>query len=280
MTDVLYEILDGKSEIKIGDKIVYFKHPSVFSNLKQEKLIERFKEIGAKNGILPESSLIEEACFNGAWSKEKDEESRLLDWELGKIQTSFSKTKDPSLKKQIEGRIQDIDRQASVLKKERDEITRFSLEKYALIKASFVTCQENLYEDEELSKNIKVGDEGIFVTPYISKIQELSSKENLLHAAYKPEMLNCFFIYQENPQLIFSQNIYQLTIFKRDLLIYGTTLHSKLRNGDIPESVKNDPVKVFDWQKTDKVEQEAESIRSMVNRRGGLDNLTPQDKLT
>lgn len=280
MTDILYEILDGKSEIKIGDRKIYFKHPSVFAHLRQEKLVNHFKEIGSKNGILPEKTLIEEACSSGAWSKEKDEEARLLEWELGRIQLSFSKTKDPSLKKQIEGRIQEIDRQASLLRREKEEIVKFSLEKYSLIKASFATCQENLFEDESLALKIKDGDEGALVTPYISKIHELSSKENLLHAAYKPEMLNCFFIYQENPQQIFSQNIYELTIFRRDLLIYGSTLFSKLRNGDIPENIKNDPVKVFDWQKTDKLEEEAESIRSMANRRGGLDNLTPQDKLT
>jgi len=280
MTDILYEILDGKSEIKADGRIVYFKHPSVFANLKQEKFVNHFKEIGAKNGILTESALIEEACLNGSWNKQKDEESRLLDWELGRIQNSFSKTKDPNLKKQIESRIKEIESQALVLRKERDDITRFSLEKYALIKASFMTCQENLFEDELLTINIKDGEGGGLVSPYVNKIQELSSKENLLHAAFKPEMTNCFFIYQENPQQIFSQNIYELTVFKRDLLIYGTTLFSKLRNGDIPESVKSDPVKVFDWQKTDRVEDEAESIRSIAQRKGGLDNLSPADKLT
>lgn len=278
--EVLYEILDGKSEIKLDKKVVFFKHPSIFAHLKQDKLIELYRERGKKSGILPEAALIEEASNNGSWSKERDEEVRMTAWELGRMQASFPKIKEPFLRKQAEQRINEIDSQLSSLKKERDDITRFSLERYSLIKTSLACCAENLYEDEGLTKKIKSGDEGVFLTPYISKIQELSSKENLLTAAYKPEMMNLLFLFQENPYQIFAQNIYEMSIFKKELLVYGVGLLSKLKNSDIPDSIKNDPIRIFDWQKTDKDEYEGESLRSLAQRKGGLNNLTANDKLT
>lgn len=278
--DILYEILDEKSEIKLKNRIVFLKHPTVFEGLKQDGLVDYFKRIGADNGLLPEADLIKEACAGGSWDKEKDEETKLLNWELNKMQVQFSKIKEPFLKGRAESRINEIQSSLSVLQKERDEITRFSLEKYALVKSSMACCRENLYTDETLTQKIADGEEGDFITPYIGKIQELSSKENLLKAAFKAEMLNCIYIFQENPYHIFSQNIYQLTTFKRDLLIYGISLFSKLKNSEIPEGIKNDPIRVFDWQRNDKVEEDAESIRSMANRRGGLENLSARDKLT
>lgn len=277
---ILFEILDGKSELVSGSRVAYYRHPSIFLHLKQERHSEKFREDGIRQGLMSESELIAEACGNGAWDDERESLIKALTWEVSKTRRAYEKITEPFLRKQNEERLNGVIKELEDLQKERNEIVQYSLEKYALVKTSFFICHENLFEDQDLTIPIAQELSPLFVAPYITKNQELSARDSILAAAYRPEIFDLFSICHENPAEILGGNVYKLSFFQKDLIVYGHYLYSKLKHNEVPDWAKVNAIKLFEWKKEDKDTEQYEGHRKLAQRKGGLDKITAEDKLT
>ena len=276
---VLFEILDKKSQIFCGADCVYFGHQSIFLHLQQERKCSFFKEQGRRSGLLPEDELLKDAVKNGGWSKEKEDLMKLISWEVGKMMKAYDKITDPSIKKNNLERLEQRKKDLAEIKAERDSICSFSLERYVTVKSSFFICRENLFYDESLTENISETDAQRFVPAYIEKSQELGNRDNILRAAFRPEIFDFFSIYKNAPGEIIKGSIYEMTFFQKDLIVYGNYLFQKLSNNDVPDWARTDAVRLFEWKREDK-ETEDVNIRKIVEKAGGVDKIRPEDKLT
>ena len=102
----------------------------------------------------------------------------------------------------------------------------------------------------------------------------------MLKAAYSTSFFDLFFIY-DSLDKIFNKNIYELSIFQKELLGYGKVLYSKMTKiANIPESVKNDPLKLYFYEEKMTEKENETNLRKYIESKGGPDNMTVEDKLT
>ena len=70
-----------------------------------------------------------------------------------------------------------------------------------------------------------------------------------------------------------------MTVFQKDLLFYAHVLSSKLKNMDIPDGIRNDPIAIYNFKPKDESVNEKENFnaRKFVQSKGGLEKMKPED---
>lgn len=280
-SEILCEVLDGKSEILYGkDEVAYFKHPTIIESLKEQKEYKQFEERAKNAGLSTEDELIDAACFGGKWSEEKESRIKDLLFSNDGLRRVLLKQQDPSMKARTEEKIHSQQLEIDELKKERNSLIRGSLENYILINSTIHFCSKRIFDDKEClnpAKNIDV-----ILDSYNLKLAELIKRENLLKAAFYPSFFDLFFLYGDSPYMIINKSGDELTVFQKDLLVYGHILNQKLKSQDIPKIVKNDPVQLYNFDlntKNNKKQRTPDEIeenfdpRKFVEKAGGLEKL-------
>ena len=276
---LLAEIIQGYS---LFDNGLVFKHPSVSERLNLPNLEKGSYEKGRELGFITKEENVKLSISIGRWSIEKDQEIKDLEWSVSAFKRQLGKLQDPSLKLEIEDKIKRDKQSLDALLLERKTCEGVSLEDYVSSKMPITLCQLEVFEDLSFSKPIDRELARKITSQYLKKNSELLDRDQLLKAVFISSFFDLFFIY-DSLYNIFSKSIYELTVFQRELLGYGRVLHSKLtKMADIPDSVKNDPVKLYlhkekGLEKTEVVETK---VRDLVESAGGLDNIKAEDKLT
>lgn len=277
-SEVLEEIVQGFSEIAPG---VYFKHPSIKDRLVLSKLEKTLFQRAKDLGLLTKEEALKKAFEKGWWTQELEAELEQSSWYLPKLKKSLEKASEFSLKRELESKIKDESAKLDSLVKRKRDSQGICAEDYVATRIPSMLCEKELFED--LTFSSKVDSEKIkgVVSLYLQKNSDLLERELLLKAVFSPNFFDLFFIYEKSDN-IFGKNIYDLTVFQKELLGYGRVLYSKLtRIFNIPESIKNDPIKLYSYEEKDGKKEEVETnVRKMVEEKGGIENLRPEDKLT
>ena len=278
---IISEILEGVSPLELGGETFFFKHPTIKQKLKDFEINKQCIKDGKKRGIKTEKELIEFATQRGSWSKEKEEKIEDLNWLIEKTEASVSKLSDPNLIKHNENTLDGYKEQLKELNKERSKIVYMSVESYALTRMHQICCERDCYLLHK-GKKKKISDSllKVLLPVYIEKYSKLMNVDGILKAAYNPYFFDLVYI-SESPLEIFPDGLETMTIFQKDLIFYAKILSSKIKNMDIPDNIKNDPIAIYNFKQKDQSENQKEEFnaRKFVESKGGLEKMKPEDKL-
>ncbi len=281
MASILYEILAGKSELlsESGEKFFY-RHPTVFEGEFEAKFYNEYKLQGLKMGLKSEEFLLEDAKKYGFWSSTEEEEIKQLRFLLPRQQAALAKHSEPSIRRSIEARVEETESRLKDIGNKRDDIVKYSLESYISRKVNIKLFKYFIYDNEECEGEISDKQLYDVSKSFFDKYSLLTDKNQLLNACYGT-FFELFSVMKNNPDGIFGKNIYQITIFQKSLLVFASILRAKLDNyHKIPDKVINDPVALFHYSMSDKGETEKYDIREEIKRKGGLENMKAEDKVT
>jgi len=280
---ILSEIIQGYTPIEWEGITYYFKHPSVAKKLSEEPRIALVEKEAEDLGILSESELLDSAIENNLWSEEKEEEIKVLKWEIGKKKAQ--KFQDPHYIESNKASIKRSEDELNILIKERESFTNYSSEHYSMLYGPISFCKEDVYLDKGFLNNVdeKLGKD--LFEPYISQYNRLYNQDSLLRAAYNHSFFDLIFLTSEgSPMDIFGKTIYELTIFQKMLLIYGKVLNSKLKNYEVPDKFKKDAISLYNYDPDKDKKEDGRKVKNfrkeMIENRGGLDNISAKDKIT
>jgi len=280
-SSLLLDILRGYSKINHKYKDYYFKHFGVYDSLKlQEFELDCITE-AKKKGIKGKDELLELAIKRGGWSKEEESLMKDLKWMIEKSKKASAKISDNNARKAFEDSIKKQVDQLAQLEAKKNQFTNHSAENLGKRKRANKEISLSLFYDKEMTRNVSEEDLFFLISEVNSRIQELTSVENLLKLAYESYFFDVYCLNYRNPNQILDTNIYKITIWQKSLLSYASVLLNKLKNLDIPDDIREDAVKVYNFQpkedgaKEDKVTEGISDLRAKMSQKGG--KLTADD---
>lgn len=276
---LILDVSRGLSILDIDDKKYYFKHPSNISSLKNEEYYKQRLTEAVKKGIKTEKQLIDLYIKNRKWSIKEEEKIKSLKWMIDKSIAASAKITDETQKKVFENSIADQRQELLELEDKRGNLVNQNAESWARQQSIIKTAADHLFEDELLTKNIDFKEDWRLIIAVQKKNAELSNKKNLLSAVYEPSFFDVFSLQSRDPLSVFGVNFFTITVFQRLLLSYASVVLSKLRNIEMPDNVKEDPVKVYEYnpdnkQKETKISHGVDDLKNTIRQKG---KLTPED---
>ena len=245
---ILLDILRGFSKISYGDDYLYLKHFVVYDDLHLTEMELQSFNSAIKMGVKNEDDLIKNAIEKKFWSKEEDETIKSLKWLIDKSNQSLSKVSDWNLRKSLQNSISSDQDKLESLTKKKQSIISHSAESFASRKRNTKTLLDNIFIDEEMKT--KIEEDNLFdVMPLINqKVSQFINPDNIIKAAFDPYFFDLYSLNESNPMGIINKDIYTITLWQKNLLVYASILFNKLKNMDIPDSIREDPVKVYKYQ--------------------------------
>ncbi len=278
---LLLDILNGYSKIKYDNKSFYFKHFLIFEELKLSQFeIDSF-DSAIKNGIKSENDLLENAIKKGFWSEEEDSSIKNLKWLIENSEKAISKVSDHAIKKSMMNSLGKDKEKLSELEGRKLSIVKHSAENLASRKKQSKTLQDNIYVDEDLTEHVDK-DDLFYLVPVIgNKIEEINNKSNMLKMAYSQFFFETFALMYRDPLKMINKDLYNMSIWQKNLLSYASALFNKVRNLDMPDDVREDALKVYDFTpkeedpSKEKVTHGVSDLREKMSQKGG--KLTAED---
>jgi len=272
---LLLDISRGYSILKTKKGVFYFKHPTNFEGLKEEEYYDIAYQRAIKRGIYSENQLLEKYIKGGQWSLEKEEKIKSLKWMIDKSTKASLQITDDFQRKAFTQNIESQRRELQELQVSRKKLIGQSAETWAAQQRMFKTIQDHIFKDLEFKEKINIEDDPALIFAMQEKMVELSSKNNLLATAYEPAFFDVFSLEFRQPINIFGVDFFSITIFQKHLLSYASVLLNKLRNLEIPDDIKSDPVKVFDFNpdaknKESKVSHGVDDLKNTLKNKGKI----------
>ena len=278
---LLLDILRGYSKITYKYKNYYFKHFKIYDSLKLEEFELDCVYQAKKQGIKSEEQLLEQAIKRGNWSKQEEASMKDLKWMIGKSRKAASKIADNNTKKAFEDSIQKQVDELTELQTKKNQFILHSAENLAKRKRVNREISLSLFYDEEMSEIISEEDLISLIPEVNSLIDNLSSSENIIQVSYDPSFFDFYCLDYRQPSNIIDKNIYEITIWQKNLLSYASVLLNKLQNLDIPDDIKEDALKLYNYNQKensspdDKVTEGVSDLRAKMAQNGG--KLTAED---
>jgi len=280
----LYEIFQGVSRLlppKGG--VFFYRHPTVVEMEMGGELNERYTIRARENGLKTEDELLLYFQKSGQWTEEQEEKLNQIEWLLKKQTAVLKKYADePSIYNELFARLKETQNEYGELQARKESLTKYSLEEYVSRKTNYALFSRFIFKDKKCKVELSDRELSEISSTFVEKYKILSDRDKTLWRCYNNSFFEMFMISKNNPMDIFGKTIYELTIFQKNLLVYSTVLRQKIENlSNIPEAVINNPVKLFEYDPNKKnKEVEKFSIRDVVEKAGGLENMKPEDKLT
>jgi len=272
---ILLDISRGYSILKTKTGVYYFKHPNNFESLQTEEFYEIAYQRAIKRGISSEDQLLERHTKLGNWSTAKEDKIKTLKWMIDKSEKACQDITDNTQRKVFENQINSQKKELSVLKDERQKLVGYSAESWASQQRMFKMIEDHIFEDKDFKKSVSIESNIAVIVDMHEKSNQLSSKNGLLAAAFDPSFFEIFSVQSHNPLSIFGVDFFSITIFQRYLLSYAAVLLNKLKNVDMPDEVKSDPVKIFDFNansknKESKVSHGVDDLKNTLKNKGKI----------
>jgi hypothetical protein len=272
---VLLEVSRGYSIIDVNGEVFYFKHPNNMESLQSEEQYEIIYNRAIKRGISSEEKLLNNYIKRGKWSLEKEEKIKSLKWMIDKSTTASLKITDDHQRNVFSSGIKKQEEELSELQDKRHALIGQSAESWASQQRMFKMVEDHVFSDAKFKKNITIGEDVSFVVNIQKKILELSEKRSLLAAVFQSEFFDVYSIQYRNPMTIFGVDFFNITIFQRYLFSYASVLLNKLKNVEMPDEIRNDPVKIFDYNpdnknKETKTSHGIDDIKQTLKNKGKL----------
>ena len=278
---LLLDILRGYSKITHKYKNYYFKHFKIYDGLKLEEFELDCVHQAKKQGIKSEEQLLEQAIKRGNWSKQEEASMKDLKWMIDKSRKAASKIIDDNTKKAFEGSIQKQVDELTELQTKKNQFILHSAENLAKRKRINKEISLSLFYDEEMSEIISEEDLILLIPEVNLLIDNLSNSEKIIQVSYDPSFFDFYCLNYRQPSKIIDKNIYDITLWQKNLLSYASVLLNKLQNLDIPDDIKDDALKLYNFSqkenssREDKVTEGVSDLRAKMAQNGG--KLTAED---
>jgi len=274
-SQVLLDISRGYSVLNNKQDVFYFKHPSNFESLKEEEYYDIAYQRAIKRGIYSESKLLERYIKGGQWSLEKEEKIKSLKWMIDKSTKASLQITDDFQRKVFSQNIENQRKELQELETSKKKLIGQSAESWASQQRMFKMVEDHIFQDLEFTRKVEIDNDPILVVEMQKKMIELSAKNNLLAAAYDSVFFDVFSLQYRQPMSIFGVDFFTITIFQRYLLSYASILLNKLKNLDMPDEVRSDPLKIFDFNpdaknKESKVTHGVDDLKNALKNKGKI----------
>ena len=278
---LLLDVLRGYSKITHKYKNYYFKHFGIYDSLKLEEFEMDCINDVKKQGIRSEDQLLKLAVDRGHWSKEEEASIKDLKWMIDKSEKAAAKIVDNHSRKAFEDSIQVQINQLNELEKKKSQFTNHSAEKLAKKKRMNKEISLSLFYDKQMTQKISEDDLISIITEVNDIIDDLSSSENMIKISYESYFFDVYSLNYRDPNKIIETSFYKITIWQKNLLSYASILLNKLKNLDIPDEIRQDALKVYNFKEKkegssdNKVTEGVSDLRAKMAEKGG--KLTAED---
>lgn len=282
---VLMDISNGYSKYNLSNGcFFYFKHLNHFELLDIRNNYNDNLSIAKQNGILSEQEQIKIAYDNKWWSKQKESDLESTALSLERLKKTKSKLIYQSDKSRIDEQIGAQEIRAKKLKEEKSAYITITSEDWSSRKTTDYFLQNFIYKDIKFKSKFfdKLND---FELAEDSLIDELTiyyyqflinfSDKKIKQLAISPFFQNIIYISQCTAKDIFGIPSIKLTKNQSDLLIFAKYYQNIIKNsdGNLPDSVYEDPDKIVEWFEAGKRQKDSVSgARNKLKNKSGTDN--------
>lgn len=271
-SQVLLEVARGYSIFTVNKKIYYFRHFSLEDMLELDEFETTQLGVAKKRGIKSETELIKDAMKYGSWTQQEEDKISSLEWTISNSTRILNKINDPITKKSFNDQIEGQRGEMNTLLEKKNKISSYSAETLAQQKRLSKMILNSLFYDKEFETKAEGQDIESLGGLIFSKFSELANKDNLLKASFLTYFFDVF-MSTKNSLGLFSSDFMSLTIFQKGLISYSRVLLNKIKNTKIPEEIYGDPVKMFDYEEKEEVEENTthgiEDIKNKMKAGGG-----------
>lgn len=278
---LLLDVIRGYSKVQSNNQTFYLKHFLVYESLQLEEFQQEALNEAIKKGIKSEKEIIEDAIKRGHWSVKEEESIKSIRWMIEKSESAASKITDNIARKSFEASISKQREELQELQSRRDSLTAHSADNLAKRKKIYKEIAGNLFKDEQMTVNVD-RDDVFDLMPIISKkISKFHDTNMILKMAYSPAFFDIYCLMYRQPHKIIGSNIFNVSIWQKSLLFYASILLNKLKNYNVPDDVREDPIKLYKYSEKDqshdgsKVTHGIDDLRAKMAEKGG--KLTAED---
>ncbi len=274
-SQVLFDIARGYSFLDINSQKFYFKHPSNLNYLESEEYYHSRLQQAVKKGISTEAQLLARCIKRGVWSKKQEEKIVSLKWTIEKSNAAAQKIVDQNQKKVFLGSLEKQKEELADLEKKRGNLVNQSAENWASQQRMLKMVEDHVFFDKEMTKPVDNLNNITVILKLQERIAELSDYRSLLKAAFEPAFFDIYAIQYRNPLDIFKVDFFSITVFQRLLFSYASVLLNKLKNLDMPDDVRKNPILIYEFNQasansSSKVSHGVDDLKNSMRKKGKI----------
>lgn len=270
---ILLEVLRGYSIFTHNNKTFYFKHFLLSENLALDEFELQCIEQAKRDGIKSEKDLIDFAIKQNFWSKKQEEKIQSLNWTINKAEIASSKITDNVQKIAFNKSIDSQKKELSELTSKRNSIVLYSAENCAAHKKNTRLIETSIFMDEKLTIPAEFNEAYEIIPNLNERLKKLSDSNNLIRAAYNDSFFELYNLMYRDPFTLIKKDLFTITVLQKNLLIYASAILNKLKNIEMPDDIKQDPIKIIKFKpsenKSAKTTEGIEDIRQKLSANNG-----------
>lgn len=255
--DLLHDIINGYSEYKFESGYIYFKHLNVLQYQENVSYYLQILQEIENEGILSEEEQLENACKEGFWSKQQQNQIASIRKSISRLKETKKKLLYQSDKKRIEEQVDEQKKLLFDLEEKKRTFLFLTSEQVAVKKSTDLYIKNFVYKDKNFSTKVFDTEEDFEFADdfFINSISlcynrylEKTSIFFIKKLALCSDFQNLLFI-SDTPIDMFGKPIVDLTRIQIDLLIWGKYFKNIIQNvtKEIPEGLTDDPDKFLEW---------------------------------
>jgi len=261
------EIIKGYSKRRFRSGPIFIKHLGISEKAFFDYRFREFYEYAISSGIPSEDEALKRAIEEQFWSQ-KEEDS--IDISKKYIDRLILTKKNLIRKLEIESISNQIDEERQKLAKklsERKDVIGKTAEEYASNRSNDYIIYESLFSDETLTKRVfteadfeemtyeDLVEYILFFNEYMDEYKEYNLQKIALLDFFQP-----YYLVLDQPMQLWGKPMVYLSDFQVRTTIYGKIFKNIFEtNEHIPDNVKNDPDKLFEYTDRSKAKKTFES---------------------
>jgi len=261
------EIIKGYSKRRFRNSPIFIKHLGISEKAFFDFRFQEFYDYAIASGIPCEDDALKRAIDEQFWSKKEEEEITVSKNYIDRL---ILTKKNLIRKLEIEAISTQIDEERKKLAKkisERKEILGKTAEEYASNRSNDYIIYESLFKDESLKERVFTENDFeemtyedlveyiLFFNEYMDEFKEYHLQKISLLDFFQP-----YYLVLDQPMQLWGKPMVQLSDFQVRTTIYGKIFKNVFEtNENIPDNVRNDPNKLFEYTDRSKAKKNFES---------------------
>lgn len=264
---IFNEIIRGHSKRRFRDRPLFIKHLGVSEKAFFDFRFQEFYEFALTSGIPSEEDALKKAVADEFWSdaeeKEIDSIKKYIDRLILTKKNLIRKLEVEVISKQIDEERQKLAKKIS----QRKEIIGKTAEEYASNRSNDYIIYESLFKDEGLKERLFEETEFeemtyedlveyiLFFNEFMEDFKEYNIQKIALLDFFQP-----YYLVLDQPLQFWGKPMVELTDFQVRVNIYGKIFKNIFETTEhIPDEIKNDPDKLFEYTDRSKAKKNFES---------------------
>ena len=263
------DIVEGLSEVKIDDQILFIKHLSALDQTNLEQLEEEFFKSASERGLPSEKEILARLEEEGLWGKE--DESKISQ-QSEYIKSLLNTRKQLYLKSLIEKNVtqtKEAEVKLLLLEQSKEELIGQTAEKYAKSRVSDHYVLRSFFTSRDLTKHAfteekidSLTQEGLLKIVRAYNNQTVHFKDENIQKLVLQDFYSPYFPFSDNVMNFYNKPLFYLSTNQVKLVIFTRMFKNIFEHyPKIPEAIRKDPLKVIDYVNAqDKAKEVTETL--------------------